>query len=77
VRVYRAGTGDLLGLSIVDTGSGYNAQNAKPVHFGLRNYDPVDIRVTTMSPDGPQYTVFEKVSPRSLAGKPFIARTRN
>ena len=35
VRVYRSGTDELIGLRLVDTGSGYNAQNAKPVHIGL------------------------------------------
>ena len=35
VRIYRAGTDELLGAQVVDPGSGYNSQNAAPVHFGL------------------------------------------
>ena len=77
VRVYRADTTELLGLRLVDTGSGYNAQNAKPVHVGLPSDAPVDVRVTTMSPDGRKHTDFKGVNPRELGGKPFIARVGN
>jgi len=77
VRVYRTGTNDLLGLRMVDTGSGYNAQNAKPVHIGLREWGAVDVHVTTMSPHGPQVEVFKNIDPRTLAGKPFVVRVGN
>ncbi|NOX67890.1 MAG: CRTAC1 family protein [Gammaproteobacteria bacterium] len=77
VRVYRTGTNDLLGLRMVDTGSGYNAQNAKPVHIGLADWSVVDVHVTTMSPHGPQVEVFRKIDPRTLAGKMFIVRVGN
>ncbi len=46
VRIYRAGTGELLGFQIVDSGSGYNSQNVAPVHFGLSDNGQVDIEVT-------------------------------
>jgi hypothetical protein len=46
VRVYTSGTRTLLGTRLVDTGSGYDAQNDMPVHFGLRATAPVDIEVT-------------------------------
>ncbi len=46
VRVYRAGTRVLLGTRLVDTGSGYNAQNDIPVHLGLPSMEPVDVEVT-------------------------------
>lgn len=74
VRVYRAGTNDLLGLRLVDTGSGYNAQNAKPVHVGLKEWGRVDVHVTTMSDRGPQLEKFEGIDPRQLGGKPFIVK---
>ena len=77
VRVYRAGSEDLLGLRIVDTGSGYNAQNAKPVHIGLRKLELVDIHIKTMSVSGGKTTRFERVDPGELKGKPFVARTAN
>ncbi len=77
VRVYRSGTSDLLGLRLVDTGSGYNAQNAKPVHIGLTGWDRVDVHVTTMSGEGRQTTRFNDIDPRALGGKPFVARVSN
>ena len=43
VRLYAAGTTTLLGTQIVDTGSGYNSQNAMPVHFGLAKQEMVDV----------------------------------
>ena len=46
VRVYRAGTRTLLGAGLVDTGSGYCAQNVMPVHIGLPSMDRVDVEVT-------------------------------
>jgi hypothetical protein len=77
VRVYRAGSRELLGLSIVDTGSGYNAQNAKPVHLGIKEPGRVDIQVTTMSPDGPRHSLSKNIDPEALAGKPLVVRTEN
>lgn len=46
VRVYRAGTRQLLGMALVDAGSGYNAQSVAPVHIGLASANRVDIEVT-------------------------------
>lgn len=74
VRVYRAGSDTLLGLSIVDTGSGYNAQNAKPVHFGLPGTGLIDVAVTTMSKAGPRSTLFRNIDPAALNGGVFRAR---
>jgi hypothetical protein len=45
VRIYRAATRQLLGTGLVDTGSGYNSQNALPVHFGLAEATAVDLEV--------------------------------
>jgi hypothetical protein len=52
VRIYEAGTDRLLGTRIVDTGSGYNSQNAMPVHFGLGAVETVDVEVTTFTASG-------------------------
>jgi hypothetical protein len=46
VRVYAAGTRRLLAMRLVDTGSGYNAQNDMPVQIGLPSVNPVDVEVT-------------------------------
>ena len=35
VRVYAAGTTRLIGARLVDSGSGYDAQNDMPVHVGV------------------------------------------
>jgi hypothetical protein len=64
----------LLGLRLVDTGGGYNAQNAMPVHIGLKEWGQVDIHITTMSGDGPQNTVFNGIDPQALNGKPFVVK---
>jgi hypothetical protein len=45
VRLFRAGTSDLLGLGLVDSGSGYDAQSDVPVHVGLPRPGPVDVEV--------------------------------
>jgi hypothetical protein len=45
VRVYRAGSRHLLGMALVDAGSGYNAQSVAPVHVGLASAGRVDIEV--------------------------------
>jgi hypothetical protein len=46
VRLFRAGTQQLLGTRLVDSGSGYDAQNDMPVHFGLVDGLPLDVEVT-------------------------------
>ncbi len=47
VRLYRAGTRQLLGMRLVDSGSGYDAQNDAPVHFGVpAGVATVDVEVT-------------------------------
>jgi hypothetical protein len=45
VRIYEPGTRRLLGARLVDTGSGYNAQNDIPLHFGLGSATRVDVEV--------------------------------
>ena len=41
-----AGTRTLIGTRLVDTGSGYDAQNDMPVHVGLGSVPKVDVEVT-------------------------------
>lgn len=77
VRVYRAGTDELLGLRMVDTGSGYNAQNAKPVHIGLAAAGKIDVRVTVMTSNGGKTDMFSDVDWKALGGKPFVVRVGN
>ncbi|MGH8033720.1 MAG: CRTAC1 family protein, partial [Lysobacterales bacterium] len=63
VRIYEPGTSRLLGLRMVDTGGGYNSQNAMPVHIGLAKTTLVNVRITTMSPQGPQAWDFMNIDP--------------
>lgn len=75
VRVFRAGSDDLIGLRIVDTGSGYNAQNAKPVHIGLPEAMDIDVHVTVLTRDGRKTHVYRDIDWPSLRGRPFVVRT--
>ncbi len=45
VRVFEPGKRTLLGMSIVDSGSGYDSQNDLPVHVGLPREGRVDVEV--------------------------------
>ena len=44
--MFAAGTRKLVGAGLVDSGSGYDAQNDLPVHIGLGTATRVDIEVT-------------------------------
>lgn len=75
VRLYRAGTRDLLGTGLVDTGGGYSSQNIAPVHFGLGEYEgKIDVEVTFLTRAGREVTRVQDVEPRSLVGTPLIVR---
>jgi hypothetical protein len=63
VRVYAAGTRRLLGARLVDTGSGYNAQSAMPVHVGLGSAGRVDVEVTFVGRGGRVTRVVRNVRP--------------
>jgi len=45
VRLFAADTSRLLGMRLVDSGSGYDAQNDLPVHLGLPTLTPVYVEV--------------------------------
>jgi hypothetical protein len=45
VRLYEAGTDQIVATRLIDSGSGYNSQNILPVHFGLARRGPVDVEV--------------------------------
>jgi hypothetical protein len=75
VRLFDAASGALLGTRVVDTGSGYNSQNAAPVHFGLSGATLVDVEVTTMTPQGRRRTRLSDVDPRDHAGRWLVVTT--
>ena len=74
VRLYESDTRKLLGMNILDTGSGYNSQNAMPVHFGLPNGGPVDVEVTTLTGNGRKTAVVSSVDPEEHAGRWLVVR---
>ena len=75
VRVYAAGTHKLVGARIVDSGSGYNAQNVLPVHFGVPGGGRVDIEVTWPANGTRSVSVKRGVDVAALKGKPLEIRT--
>jgi hypothetical protein len=73
--VYAAGTRRLLGTRIVDSGSGYNAQNDLPVHFGIPGGGRVDVEVIWPS-RGSRVPVMKRgIDPAALKGKALEIRT--
>jgi hypothetical protein len=72
VRLFKAGTRELLGSRIVDTGGGYCSQNAMPVHFGLGAYGgAVDVEVTTLRGGRRVTTALAKVDPSAAKSRPL------
>jgi hypothetical protein len=69
VRVYRAGTRQLLGTRLVDTGSGYNAQSDMPVHFGFATVQRLDVEVTWPSRGTRRRVLVRNVLPQRYAGR--------
>jgi hypothetical protein len=58
----------------VRTGGGYNSQSATPVHFGLRNLEPVTVEVTFMSKEGRKKQRVSDVRPADNVGKSLVVR---
>lgn len=74
VRVYRSGTRQLLGARLVDAGSGYNAQNDLPVHFGVPLGVRVDVEVIWPSAGSRVPMVTRAVDVASLRNRPLEVR---
>ena len=73
VRAFAAGSSRLVGARIVDSGSGYDAQNDMPVHFGVPSGTArVDVQVIV--PHGGKRTITWQ---RGVApGKPITIRAQ-
>jgi hypothetical protein len=67
VRLFVGGTRQLIGTRLFDTGSGYNAQNAMPVQFGLGERRIVDIEVTVPTGKTRQVSRVANVDSRAWA----------
>lgn len=74
VRLYAAGTRRHLGTRLIDSGSGYNAQNDMPVHFGLPSMGRVDIEVTWPSGGRRILTRTRYVDPQALRGRVAVVK---
>jgi hypothetical protein len=74
VRLYEAGTRKLIGTNMLDTGSGYNSQNAMPVHFGLRGVKLVDVEVTILTNGGRKNVHLANVDPQTYKGRYLIVK---
>lgn len=74
IRLYEAGTRNLLGTNLLDTGSGYNSQNAMPVHFGLPQEGPVDVEIITMTNRGRKSGWLTNVNPKDYAGRYLVVK---
>jgi hypothetical protein len=67
VRVYAAGTKDVVGTRVIDAGSGYNSQNLIPAHFGLGQRRMVDIEIVVPRGGARRTPVIRNVDARTWA----------
>jgi hypothetical protein len=74
VRLYRAGTRTLLGTRLVDTGSGYDAQNDMAVHFGLAEDATVDVEVIFPAAGRRVTMLMSGVNPAEYRGRQLVIR---
>lgn len=74
VRIYAAGTRQILGTGLVDTGSSYDGQSVLPVHFGLGSDRTVDVEVTSMSNHGRVVTRVAGINNLDYIGKPLVIK---
>ena len=74
VRLFKAGSNELLGTNIFDTGSGYNSQNATALHFGLPEEWSVDVEIATMSKEGRKTVRISNVDPKDYRGSCMIVK---
>ena len=74
VRVYENRERQLIAARIVDSGSGYNAQNDLPVHVGTLDR-LVDVEVT-LPRKGRPVTRATRINPRDYSGRALVIRAR-
>ncbi len=75
IRLYESATKKVLGTGLMDTGSGYNSQNAMPVHFGLPREGAVDVEITSMTKKGRASVRLPGIDPRNYLGRHLAVRT--
>jgi len=72
--IHEVETMKLIGTTILDTGSGYNSQNAMRVRFGLRGLRSVDVEVTVLTKGGRKIVRLSNVDPKENADRWLIVR---
>lgn len=72
IRIFESSSGRLLGTRLMDTGGGYNSQNAIPVHFGLPGSNIIDVEVTFMSNKGRKKYLIREINPGKIKGNYLI-----
>ena len=68
LRVYAAGTRRLLGMRLVDSGSGYDAQNDMPTHVGVGDARTVDLELTVPAAGRRRTTAARNVDVTTVKG---------
>ena len=76
VRIFAAGTRQVLGTRLVDAGSGYDAQSDLPVHFGLPSMARVDVEATFPRGGRRVTAVARGVDPRRWLGRALVLEVR-
>jgi hypothetical protein len=75
VRVYAADTRNLVAAAgLVDSGSGYDAQNDLPVHVGLASFSRVDVEVTFPAASKRVTATVKNVDPRTAKARAITVR---
>jgi hypothetical protein len=74
VRVFEAGSTRLVGMRLVDSGSGYDAQSDMPVHVGLGQVTRVDVEVIVPLGGKRVVTSSRGVNPRDYSSRWLIVR---
>jgi hypothetical protein len=69
VRIYAPGTRTLLGMRVVDAGTGYDSQSVQPVHFGLPQLTGVDVEISIPTRNGRVTGRAAGVQPESWVGR--------
>jgi hypothetical protein len=73
VRLFDA-AGRLLGARMMDTGGGYDSQNAMPVHFATLGARRVTVSVTFLTPEGRRTVTRRDVDPAKFRDRPLVVR---
>jgi hypothetical protein len=77
VRLFTSGAHRIIGTRLIDTGSGYDAQNVMPVHFGLPSEAAVDVEVIYPRGGRRQVTRVPGVDPRRWQGRALVIRVQS